>query len=167
MIRKAYITCLFCTALALAGVGVASLWHDFDWAGLVTERHWGRVAVDDGNLLLVHAQRAAAAQPRTSYGKRPYRGALGTLSFRAGHNGQWQWVGLTVPLWLVIGLLFVHPGVAFVRGPFLRRWRRKRNQCPGCGYHLSGNLSGRRPECGRAVDNTWATDGCTEYTPRG
>lgn len=52
------------------------------------------------------------------------------------------------PHWLLFVLLAAYPTIAFVRGP-LRRWRRKRKgSCLKCGYNLTGNVSGRCPECG-------------------
>ncbi len=58
---------------------------------------------------------------------------------------------LKVPVWLPLMLLSVYPIIAFVRGPLRRYRRRKRNQCDGCGYDLTGNESGRCPECGKAI----------------
>ena len=47
-----------------------------------------------------------------------------------------------------------YPAIAFIRGP-LRRWRRrKKGLCIGCGYNLTGNVSGVCPECGtKAVES--------------
>jgi hypothetical protein len=45
--------------------------------------------------------------------------------------------GLRVALWL--------------RGPYRRHYRRRHNLCLTCGYNLTGNTSGRCPECGTAV----------------
>ena len=53
--------------------------------------------------------------------------------------------------WLLFLACGAYPTVAFIRGP-LRRWRRRRKgQCAICGYDLTGNTSGRCPECGRPV----------------
>ena len=52
------------------------------------------------------------------------------------------------PLWMPLVLFATYPLVAFARGP-LRRWRRaRRGGCRKCGYNLTGNVSGRCPECG-------------------
>lgn len=58
---------------------------------------------------------------------------------------------LRAPLWLLAGLLLAHPSIALLRGPLRRRWRRRCNACTGCGYDLTGNVSGVCPECGRKV----------------
>ena len=56
-----------------------------------------------------------------------------------------------LPVWALSLLFFTYPIVAFVRGP-LRRWHRRRGcLCIGCGYDLTGNVSGVCPECGRPV----------------
>lgn len=53
------------------------------------------------------------------------------------------------PFWPVAVLAMLYPGIAFIRGPFRRYRRRKRNQCQSCGYNLTGNTSGVCPECGQ------------------
>ena len=69
---------------------------------------------------------------------------------------QW-WFGsygkttVSAPWWLVTPICAAYPVAAIGRGPFLRRWRRKRGLCLNCGYDLTGNVSGRCPECGRGV----------------
>jgi len=58
---------------------------------------------------------------------------------------------LELPCWFVVGGLAAHPLLAFLCGPF-RRWRRKRRgECIGCGYNLTGLSEGRCPECGRGI----------------
>ena len=60
-------------------------------------------------------------------------------------------VVLRFPLWVPLCLFSGPPAIAFIRGP-LRRWRRRRKGCcVRCGYDLTGNLSGRCPECGEAT----------------
>jgi hypothetical protein len=54
-------------------------------------------------------------------------------------------------LWAPVLLFAGYPVIAFVRGP-LRRYRRRRmGRCRKCGYDLTGNVSGRCPECGTPV----------------
>ena len=54
------------------------------------------------------------------------------------------WTELVIPLWLLF-LLSAAPGVVLL-------WRHRRRRVPGfcrkCGYDLTGNVSGRCPECG-------------------
>lgn len=52
------------------------------------------------------------------------------------------------PWWFGIVVCGTYPLIAFVRGP-LRRWRRRRKGlCVGCGYNLTGSVSGVCPEFG-------------------
>ena len=55
---------------------------------------------------------------------------------------------LTISLWLLLATFAVYPGAAFIRGPLRRRRRRRSGRCQRCGYDLTGNVSGRCPECG-------------------
>lgn len=61
---------------------------------------------------------------------------------------------LTISLWLVFAVFAVYPFAAFVRGPIRRHRRRKRGLCLTCGYDLTGNESGRCPECGESVGDS-------------
>lgn len=63
---------------------------------------------------------------------------------------------IIVPLWtvaLTFGtcalVVWRHPVIGIIRG--LRRRRDGAEYCSGCGYNLTGNVSGRCPECGTAV----------------
>jgi hypothetical protein len=55
---------------------------------------------------------------------------------------------VTIPLWLPLLLMAAPTSVACFRD----WWRRYRltppGHCPNCGYNLTGNTSGRCPECG-------------------
>jgi len=54
---------------------------------------------------------------------------------------------LSVPFWVPLLLLSVYPGTQAAL--LLRRRRRHRpGHCQHCGYDLTGNVSGRCPECG-------------------
>ncbi len=66
-------------------------------------------------------------------------------SYKEGEN---RVTLLTFPLWAsTVGLILM--GMApLVSGPMIR-WRRKRKGCClECGYNLTGNKTGRCPECG-------------------
>ncbi|MCP4591424.1 MAG: hypothetical protein GY842_11815 [bacterium] len=56
--------------------------------------------------------------------------------------------GLVVPLWFLFVVLSAYPLVAFIRGPVRCYRRRRKGLCTTCGYDLTGNESGRCPECG-------------------
>lgn len=54
-----------------------------------------------------------------------------------------------LPLWMPFVVFGAYPGYALVtRRSRRRRQRRKRGLCVECGYNLTGNVSGRCPECG-------------------
>jgi len=57
-----------------------------------------------------------------------------------------------VPLWVVVMGFGVLPGIWAV-GWVKRKRRRRAGECVGCGYDLTGNVSGVCPECGSAIDN--------------
>ena len=52
---------------------------------------------------------------------------------------------LTVPVWLAFVVFSVLTAI------FLRRERIAPGYCQHCGYDLTGNVSGRCPECGEAI----------------
>ncbi len=59
------------------------------------------------------------------------------------------------PVWFPpVGAVAIgaYPLSAFIRGPLRRRGRRRRGLCLGCGYDLTGNVSGLCPECASPVD---------------
>lgn len=53
---------------------------------------------------------------------------------------------LILPVWW----LLLEAAIIALAAHFVRR-RRRATECRGCGYDLTGNMSGRCPECGRAV----------------
>ncbi len=150
MILKILIVVQFTCAVTLAGFGLADLWHDVGWRGQLNERHWARVGVQGGVIDLAHARRTPESY--APHGWRIPLSIFGEVSIRTGSNrNHWRYVVVRLPLWAMVGLLFCHPAVAFFRGPFLHRRRRKRNQCISCGYDRSGNTTGICPECGAAL----------------
>jgi hypothetical protein len=71
-------------------------------------------------------------------------------------------VVIRFPLWLPVVLFAFLPIRAFIRGPIARRRLRRRRdlgQCMGCGYDLTGNVSGICPECGAAIPKPDAPPG--------
>ena len=58
---------------------------------------------------------------------------------------------LVVPFWIPVASLLVYPAIAFIRGPLLRWRRRRKGLCLKCGYNLTGNESGKCPECGSFI----------------
>ncbi len=58
---------------------------------------------------------------------------------------------IMLPVWMTISGLAAYPAVTLIRGPLCRWRRRRRGLCTRCGYDLTGNASGRCPECGSGV----------------
>lgn len=79
-------------------------------------------------------------------GKRPPKKAF-RLTTRT-HGKGYRTTEVAFPLSLSTIVLALSGTIPFALGP-AQRWRRKRNGCcVDCGYNLSGNRSGRCPECG-------------------
>ena len=55
---------------------------------------------------------------------------------------------LCLPLWLPLAVVLL-PTLASAF--LLRRHARRPGHCPACGYDLTGNVTGRCPECGTAL----------------
>ncbi len=78
----------------------------------------------------------------------PTQGSFFLTSFRHGPN-RTTW--LVFPFWLSTAFLVVVGALPIYRGPIRRQWRRWRGCCITCGYNLTGNRSGRCPECGDRI----------------
>ena len=68
--------------------------------------------------------------------------------------GSYRKTWLVFPLWLstaVLGLICMLP---VAQGPLRRWYRLRRCLCIYCGYNLTGNLSGRCPECGARAEKS-------------
>ena len=146
MFSKSFTTLLVTAALITVGLGIASVWREIGWKGLIADGQWVRATMRAGNLQFVYAHTTTAPFPRTRI--TPMVGSLGVLSFGIGNNNEWRWAHAIVPVWIVAGVLLLPPALAYLRGPVRRGLRARRNQCVGCGYSLAGNLSGVCPECG-------------------
>jgi hypothetical protein len=71
-----------------------------------------------------------------------------SLMLSSTRKGLYRVTWVVFPLWLTTGLLTIASTAPVVRGP-VRQWmRRWRGHCVECGYNLTGNRSGRCPECG-------------------
>jgi hypothetical protein len=94
-------------------------------------------------------------------------GVSGSWSKRPPHRETWRenltpWVAwertaadasaraLRLPYWLIV---IGSAALPAARLAGRRRWQRRlaRGLCPGCGYDLTGNVSGTCPECGTAA----------------
>ena len=148
---------LLIVVLALAAFVVGAVWAA-TWFAPV---HVGRVSpklihvwnVRDGFLWL-YAERNRAAWdswngPVTEKNFSWWR-CISAQTYTTG-NG-YASLHLDLNLLAPCALLAVYPVFAFIRGPVRRNRRRKRGLCVQCGYNLTGNVSGRCPECGMQID---------------
>ncbi len=82
-------------------------------------------------------------------GKRPPKDAFRLTTHT--HGKGYRTTAVAFPLSLSTIALALFGTIPFAFGP-AKRWRRKRNGwCVDCGYNLSGNRSGRCPECGMQI----------------
>lgn len=64
---------------------------------------------------------------------------------------------VSFPHWVPVILLAIAPALVVFRG--FQRWRfGQANECPNCGYNLTGNVSGRCSECGLDLGTRPADD---------
>lgn len=87
-----------------------------------------------------------------------FRGFSLTYSFderRSERRSAWGapqawWV--TVPMWALMLLYFAYPFYRMVRVKTCRsRCQNDHGSCRSCGYDLTGNVSGKCPECGKRI----------------
>ena len=78
----------------------------------------------------------------------------GSLLLRSVRHGQYRTTWIVFPFWLLTALLAVLGAVPVFRGPVRQVWRRWRGYCVTCGYNLTGNRSGRCPECGEHIHSS-------------
>lgn len=148
MIRELIITTLTGLALVALTLDVLSRVTRLE---MPSQDSW---TAEDGNLRFISIRDADPIEP-----DRQRRWNLFGLGYSdhilcvGGGCPAWRFrvTQARLPLWMPLVLFAAYPLVAFARGP-LRRWRRrKRSGCRQCGYNLTGNVSGRCPECGATV----------------
>ena len=71
-----------------------------------------------------------------------------SLFLKSETTGPYRITWLVFPFWLTTAVLTLGGAVPFAYGPLRQVWRRWRGLCLECGYDLTGNRSGRCPECG-------------------
>jgi hypothetical protein len=135
------------TGITLAGIGASFVWV-FGWT-------------DAGGRYFVYLEHGMLCGTRSGLPAGtalPWYGHLKV--FRSGVYEPWApvpqfelsgpWPYFKFPIHLVLPVfiaMMVYPLLPFV----VKRGRRKRGLCVRCGYNLTGNVSGRCPECGREV----------------
>jgi hypothetical protein len=121
------------------------------------ERSFLSIVSHSGILSLSHSEPTdltwstlPRGQPVTDYGP------IGGFSFRNSLTSYGTEIRkvfeLTSPGWALILALLIYPLVVFLRGPNRRRRRRRLGRCVPCGYNLTGNVTGRCPECGTEIE---------------
>lgn len=150
MLRNCFIASQIATAFLLAVLGIVSLFHrDIGHSGKLARSFWSAAYVQNGFL---RAHVATASQSKTARSQSNLSlGPLGKLSWWHGSGRGWNWTTVSMPVWVPVVLLVIHPTAALIRGPLRRRRRRRRGQCERCGYDLTGNTSGICSECGQCV----------------
>jgi hypothetical protein len=135
--------------ICLVLVGVAIAWpHRIIWGALVGD-----------NCALVAASGGVEISHRVSH--EGYQLILPVIELR--RLVVWPECAnpahVILPLWL--------PGVALLSAGTALLWHRRRPRegyCSTCGYNLTGNVSGRCPECGTPMATSgprpWPADGC-------
>ena len=156
MIRKAIIVVL---SLAAVATGVSALASFFSpvIARLSAGAWCFRSGLSRGLLLMEYDGRSQAIKPNP---QRPYQRYAETRFDFAGfafenyvqERNAWRYWRLSVPLWIPVTVFAMCPLFVIVRGPLRRRRRRKRGLCVGCGYDLTGNVSGVCPECATEIE---------------
>ena len=99
------------------------------------------------HLLSMPTKTASKSEFETPLG---YNAAPNQASFflSSTQQGPFRFTWLVFPFWVVSLSLAGLGMMPIARGPALRWWRRRRGRCLFCGYDLTGNRSGRCPECG-------------------
>ena len=69
------------------------------------------------------------------------------LEYTSDSNGEIPWTVARVPLWTVFAVVVTPTAFMFYRD----RRRIPPGHCQKCSYDLSGNVSGKCPECGKPI----------------
>lgn len=125
-------------ALTIGLLYIRSAFHP----GIAVYTPLGYVGVADGLLVAQHWPLPPPGRPRMPF-------SVGAFGFKEPRMRWWfEWVGtpaagrVQIPLWAL--LLPATLGVVILR----RRGRVRPGACRLCGYDLTGNVTGRCPECG-------------------
>ncbi|TWT42085.1 hypothetical protein RAS1_32130 [Phycisphaerae bacterium RAS1] len=155
-------------AMALAALGVASMWANVSLHVQPRRSTWCLHATAERAAFDVQYDLAEAVDDPTSLFRPrqsrhhqwgPFRVSFvalyGTYSpFSATPlSNQQAWV-VAGPIWAPVALLFLWPALSFVASVRRRLRCRKRlraGQCLKCGYNLTGLSEPRCPECGAAI----------------
>ena len=136
-----------CVSVAVAWIGSTFLFVR------VPYRKDAAVGLRGGGVILLRGRSEVGGpmvltvRRETGYGFGLHGPYWGSSTWRAGGTTSLRWY----PLWPA--LLTVGPPTAFLWGIdwWIGRRRFPPGHCQKCGYDLTGNVSGRCPECGKAA----------------
>ncbi len=140
----------FLTRLRTSGCLGTSVSYDF-----LIEKACARFVLMSGNTPFLQAVPHAATQFmdfNLSFGtmqRVPFLAATETNQRNAALNIRHGAINLMLPTLAACGLLVFAGRRVYLR----RRMRHEPNQCRSCGYDLTGNVTGRCPECGESTDS--------------
>jgi len=167
MLSKGRMLTLVIGLTLLAGVSALGVWGKVEWCWTVSEQLWIRVRIRDGAVgvaiarfvvrphLAMEERRDLENAFRTdvdpvggvllAYVNRPYLyGGRAALA-------RFTQTGIRCHASLVVGLIAVCTLFFGLYQPLKRYRRRRSGLCASCGYDLSGNVSGKCPECGTVI----------------
>ncbi len=162
LIRKIAILILVCSTLLTATAGWANIsyrrsgwgkaWESFPGLQACVWSQWDRVILEVGwpAELLDSAGRDWGTDLWFCCFEFCSR-APNSISIHGLHSD--RKVIVRFALWRTsVVLAFLWVGVLFVSPRWRRRQRHRRGLCTGCGYDLTGNESGKCPECGAPIE---------------
>ncbi len=139
-------------SITIAVVMVATLFVTFKFSYSQEGPH---TVLGGGRIVMIGTtgpKQAEFSNPYTaSWGMMPAREWIWRPRYRSGNISGIGWFSLAVPLWCPL-----LPTALVTVWLFRRDRRHPPGHCHGCGYDLTGNTTGRCPECG-AVNSTTHT----------
>jgi hypothetical protein len=106
----------------------------------------------DGRMQLRYSHFADAGRGAPNSQLAPFEWHLArVLDVNAWRSPGKTAVYVSLPFWIPAVLLAAWPMIGWGRPAWIRRRRWRRGLCLHCGYNLTGNTSGRCPECGTAI----------------
>lgn len=124
------------------------------WAGPTNPDPWDRIAIVNDTF---SGQQVRVDWIRAADGNFHWTDVLGGWpSFgMIDEDFDWGWY-VRIPLWLPLTI------TALLIWRWYRRHRPRPGTCRNCGYDLTGNVSGRCPECGTWISEAGAAERATE-----